>query len=105
MIQLHITSRSIEQAKEITTLLYEEKLILNEYIIKEVVGRHPNDRGELTNVEEILIVGTTKALLFTAIDELLQLKYPDEMPVIYATPIVYMNAEQSNHLRINTAKV
>jgi len=105
MVQLHIICRDSEQAKEITTLLYEEKLVLNEIIVNDVTGRHPDDNGELTSIEEVLIIGTTKALLFKAIDELLQLKYPETMPIIYATPIVYMNAEQSEHLKNNTSKV
>ena len=105
MIQLHIICQDRDQAKEITTLLYEEKLVTNELIINDVTGRHPNDNGELTSIKEVLIIGTTKALLFNTIDELLQLKYPDDMPVIYATPIVYMNADQSSHLRDNTSKV
>ncbi len=105
MIQLQIICQNRDQAKEITTLLYEEKLVTNELIINDVTGRHPNDNGELTSIKEVLIIGTTKALLFNTIDEILQLKYPDSMPVIYATPIVYMNAKQSNHLRDNTSKV
>lgn len=105
MIQLNIICQNEEQAKEITTLLYEEKLVLNEFIVKEVIGRHPNDQGELTSISEVLIVGTTKALLFSAIDELLQLKYSHDMPIIYATPIVYINSVQSDEIRDFTAKV
>lgn len=105
MVQLHIICKDSEQAKEITTLLYEERLVLNEIIVNDVTGRHPNDDGELTSIEEVLIIGTTKALLFNAIDELLQLKYPDKMPIIYATPIVYMNIKQSDYLKSNTYKV
>lgn len=105
MIQLHIISRDARQAKEITTLLFEEKLVLNEVIVNDVTGRHPNDSGQLTSIEEVLIIGTTKALLFNAIDELLQLKYPDNMPIIYAVPIIYMNMEQTEFLKNNTAKV
>lgn len=105
MIQLHIICNDTEQAKEITTLLFEEQLVLNEIIVNDVTGRHPNDDGQLTSIEEVLIIATTKALLFRAIDELLQLKYPNNMPIIYATPIVYMNNEQNDYLKNNTAKV
>lgn len=105
MVQLHIICNDAEQAKEITTLLFEERLVLNECIVNDVTGRHPNDKGELTSVAEVLIIGTTKALLFSAIDELLQLKYPDTMPIIYATPIVYMNAKQNELLKNSTSKV
>ena len=64
MIQLHIITKNEEQANEITSILYEEKLVMNEFILKEVVGRIPNQAGTLTNINEVLIVGTTKALLF-----------------------------------------
>lgn len=105
MVQLHIICNDTEQAKEITTLLFEEKLVLNECIVNDVTGRHPNDKGILTSVKEVFIIATTKALLFSAIDELLQLKYPDNMPIIYATPIVYINTEQSDLIKNNTSKV
>lgn len=105
MIQLHIICKDAQQAEEITTLLYEEQLVLNECIVNDVTGRHPNDKGTLTSINEVFIIATTKALLFNAIDELLQLKYPETMPIIYATPIVYMNMEQSEFLKNNTSKV
>lgn len=105
MIQLNIISQSLEQAKDITSLLHKKQLVVNEFMIKEVIGRHPNDQGELTNIEEVLIVGTTKALLFNDIDQLLQEHFPEDMPILYATPIVYMNSDQSDDLRNNTAKV
>ena len=105
MIQLHIITKDIEQANEITSLLYEEKLVLNEYILREVVGRHPNDQGQLTSVDEVLIVATTKALLFNTINKVLKKKYTDDMPIIYAVPIVYMDEAQTEELKSRTAKV
>ncbi len=105
MIQINIISKNIEQANEITTLLFEEKLVMNEYILKEVVGRLPNDKGSLSSVDEVLIVGTTKALLFKTIVELLELKYDKQLPIIYAVPIVYMEESQSESIRSGTAKV
>ncbi|APY09052.1 hypothetical protein BWZ20_12400 [Winogradskyella sp. J14-2] len=105
MIQINIITKDREQAEEITTLLFEERLVVNEFIINDMTGRNPNERGNLTSEKEVLIVGTTKALLFNAIDQLLQLKYGEHMPIIYAIPIVYINSEQSDYLRQNTAKV
>ncbi|WP_026753247.1 hypothetical protein [Sediminibacter sp. Hel_I_10] len=105
MIQINIITKNVLQAQEITSLLYQEKLVLNEYILKEVVGRLPNDAGELSNVDEVLIVGTTKALLFKTIVELLKEKYGDKIPIIYAVPIVYMEETQTETLRSGTAKV
>lgn len=105
MIQLHIITKDIEQANEITSLLYTEKLVLNEYILREVVGRHPNDHGELSSVDEVLIVATTKALLFNTINKVLKEKYKDDMPILYAVPIVYMDESQTEELKSSTAKV
>lgn len=105
MIQLHIITKDINQANEITTLLFEEKLVLNEYILREVIGRHPNDNGKLTNINEVLIVATTKALLFNPINKLLRLNYQDNMPILYAVPIVYMDESQTEDIRNGTAKV
>lgn len=105
MVQLHIITEDIDQANEITTLLYEEKLVLNEYILREVVGRHPNDNGKLTSVNEVLIVATTKALLFNPINKLLRQKYSNNMPIMYAVPIVYMDEIQTEDLKHGTTKV
>lgn len=105
MIQLHIITKNEEQANEITSILYEEKLVMNEFILKEVVGRVPNQSGTLTSINEVLIVGTTKALLFNKINTLLQNKYDGNMPVIYAVPIVYMDPIQTEELINGTAKV
>jgi len=105
MVQINIITKHAKQANEITALLYSRKLIVNEYILKEVVGRLPNDQNELTNVDEVLIVGTTKALLFNTIVSTLKEKYPDNLPVVYAVPIVYMEESQTEALKANTAKV
>ncbi|MEM6517208.1 MAG: hypothetical protein AAF688_13565 [Bacteroidota bacterium] len=105
MVQINIITKNVEQANKITALLYEEKLILNEYILREVVGRLPNDQNELTNVEEVLIVGTTKALLFNTIVKTLEKQWKDNMPVIYAVPIVYMEESQTEAIKEGTAKV
>ena len=64
MVQHDIICKDSAQVKEITALLYEEKLVLNEIISNDVTGRHPNDNGELTSIEEILIIGTTKNASF-----------------------------------------
>ncbi|MGB3607302.1 MAG: hypothetical protein WA775_00200 [Psychroserpens sp.] len=105
MIQLNIITRHEDQANAITNLLHAERLIMNEYILKEVVGRIPNQAGNLTSIAEVLIVGTTKALLFHPITELLRKHYPEDTPIIYAVPIVYMETSQTQELIDGTAKV
>lgn len=105
MVQINIITKNIKQANEITALLFKEKLIMNEYILKEVIGRLPDDKGELKNVDEVLIVGVTKALLFNTIVEILKHHYKGRIPVIYALPIVYMEDSQTEAIRAGTAKV
>ncbi len=51
------------------------------------------------------MTGKTKALLFNSIDEIIKKHYPDNPPVLYATPIVQMEWEQSRRLLDNVAKV
>lgn len=105
MVQINIITKNVKQANDITALLFEEKLIMNEYILKEVVGRLPNDQGKLTNVDEVLIVGVTKALLFNTIVETLKTHWKDKMPIVYAVPIVYMEESQTEAIKAGTAKV
>ncbi|WP_299227675.1 hypothetical protein [uncultured Psychroserpens sp.] len=105
MVQLHIISKNIDQANEITTMLHEKDLVMNEYILKEVIGRYPNEKGHLSNSHDVLIVATTKALLFNPINKLLREKYRSDMPIIYAVPIVYMDEQQTEDLKNGTAKV
>jgi len=105
MVQINIITKNVKQANAITSLLNSEKLIVNEYILKQVVGRLPNDENKIKNVDEVLIVGTTKALLFNTIVNTLRANFKDQMPVVYAVPIVYMEESQTEALKANTAKV
>ncbi|WP_431137057.1 hypothetical protein [Psychroserpens mesophilus] len=98
MVQLHIISKDMHQANEISALLRQEKLVLNDYILKDVVGRH-------SNVNEVLIVATTKALLFNPINKILRKKHKHNMPILYAVPIVYMDELQTEELKSGTTKV
>ncbi|MFT5847946.1 MAG: hypothetical protein ACJARX_001684 [Psychroserpens sp.] len=105
MIQLHIITKNEDQANRITDLLHEHGLVTNEYILKEVVGRVPDQEGKLTSISEVLIVGTTKALLFSTINQLLKVHYPENTPIIYAVPIVYMDESQTQDVMEGTAKI
>ncbi|WP_047545408.1 divalent cation tolerance protein CutA [Psychroserpens sp. Hel_I_66] len=105
MIQLNIITKNEDQANRITDLLHEHGLVVNEYILKEVVGRLPNQEGKLTNVDEVLIVGVTKALLFNTINKLIRVHYPKDTPIIYAVPIVYMDEIQTQDVISETAKI
>jgi uncharacterized protein involved in tolerance to divalent cations len=106
MILLHILTKTEEQAVEIADLLIEQKLILNAVILDQVRVRQMGDGGSAIKSEkEYLLMGKSKALLFSTIDERLRLRYPKDLPTIYAVPIVGMDWEQADELVEKTAKI
>ena len=106
MILLHVLTKSENQAEEIADLLIEQKLILSAMIIDRIKVREKSvDGGAMETSVEYLLMGKTKALLFSTIDERLRLRYPKNLPTIYAVPIVGMDWEQADELVEKTAKV
>ena len=104
MILLHIISDEEEQAIEITDFLIENNLILDAVLLEKVAVRK-KEKGTTKSTSKTLVMGKTKALLFTSIDEMLKNKYKEKMPVIYSTPIVHMDWEQSKELVNEVAKI
>lgn len=104
MILLHIISDEEEQAIEITDFLIENNLILDAVLLEKVAVRK-KEKGITKSTSKTLVMGKTKALLFTSIDEMLKNKYKEKMPVIYSTPIVHMDWEQSKELVNEVAKI
>lgn len=105
MILTHIISDNLEQTIEIADYLSKKKLILNPIIQEKVKGRRMTKNGKFETVEQYLLMGKTKALLFTTIDKKLRKKYPKNMPTLYSVPIVYMDWKQANELIEETVKV
>ena len=105
MVLLHIITNNRDQAIEIIDSLSENKLMLHGVIIEKLTGRKKTKDGAYQDVEQILVIGQTKALLFNTIDELLREKYKQDMPVLYSVPIVNMDWEQSKELINETLKV
>ena len=105
MILIHILSNEEKQAIEIADYLIERKLILNAMIMEKVSLRSQDENGEINATRQVLLMGKTKALLFTTIDEELRKKYSHKMPVLYSVPIVHMDWEQVDELMDKTAKV
>ena len=104
MVLLHIVTHSTAQAREIASLLTEEKLVLNALIQPNVswIGKGmPARAGE----EETLVMAQTKGLLFDKIDRRLRGLYKQNMPVLYSVPIVNMDWEQADLLKAQTAKI
>lgn len=105
MILIHVITPDSNQALEIADFLIREKLILNPLIQKNKMGRSMTADGNFVSSPQTLLIGKTKALLFTTIDKRLREKYPDNMPILYALPIVYMDWEQTDELMKETEKV
>ncbi|CAN5412056.1 hypothetical protein BH23BAC1_BH23BAC1_34010 [soil metagenome] len=105
MILLHIITNEKEQAIEIVDYLVKEKLILDAIIMENITGRKRVGKGNFKSMDQTLIIGKTKALLFNTVDEQLREKYKKNMPVLYSIPIVNMDWEQANDLIKGTAKI
>ncbi len=105
MILAHIIAHNRTQALEIINLLMDEKLLLQAAVSEKEIYEKKSDDGELICENKTLIIGKTKALLFTIINNVLKKHFSENMPMLYAVPIVYMDEELANLLRENTAKV
>ncbi|MBS9462412.1 hypothetical protein KIM67_08325 [Flagellimonas sp. 389] len=104
MVLLHIVCYSPEQATAIVDFLLEEKLVLHAIVSNKLVYKQLNDNKK-ESFEQILVMGTTKALLFTKINQRIQKKFTEHPPLIYAMPIIYMDELQGDTLRVRTEKV
>ena len=72
---------------------------------KKTVFKFNEKTMKLEKQKQTLIIGKTKALLFNTINKELKEHFYQNMPMLYAVPIVYMDEELASTLRANTAKV
>ena len=89
MILGYIIAKNKKHAKEIAKLLLALDL----------------ETAHIGYEKQTIIEGKTKALLFSTINQILRITYPENMPMFYAVPIIYMDAEQTQTLYNQTAKV
>lgn len=99
MISLQINTTDINQAKEIINFLMDEKLLYNPTFAEQQKFQKNDKNGKLESSIQILIRGQTKALLFDKINHQLAQKYPEQPPLLYALPIVYMDDIHSEILK------
>jgi len=104
MILVHISCKTAAQANAVVTFLLEEKLMLNALVSEKMMYK-TSLKGHIKADSRVLVMGTTKALLFTTINEKITSKFPKETPLVYAMPIVYMDEEQGHFLRENTERL
>lgn len=105
MILAHIISKNKKQALKIIAILLEKKLLLHAAISKKTVYQYNKDQLRVEKQKHTLIIGKTKALLFNTINKELKDHFSENMPMLYAAPIVYMDEELATILRKSTAKV
>lgn len=97
MILLRIVSKSENKIEEIAEVLLREKLVIDVNIKRHF------DRAELVNDKLMftpvyLLTAKTRAVLFDAIDRLLNEMYPNHTPEVYAVPIMQMDWKQAESL-------
>lgn len=105
MILAHIMANNEAQALKIIHLLMDKKLLLQAAISEKTIYQKKTGSGKLICEKRTLIIGKTKALLFTTINKVLKTAFADNMPMLYAVPIIYMDDALAHLLRENTAKV
>ena len=105
MILGYIIAKNKKHAKEIAKLLLAQDLIYSASISTKKVFSKNIVTGKVEYEKLTIIEGKTKALLFSTINQMLRVTYPENMPMFYAVPIIYMDAEQTQTLRNQTAKV
>lgn len=105
MILAHIIVKEKDQTMDIIKLLTEKDLIFSAVISTKKVFEKDKSTGKLKHLEHTLIIGKTKALLFSTINTILKEKYPKNMPMLYAIPIIYMDDELTDMVRSGTALV
>ena len=84
MILAHIMANNQEQAIDIIHLLMDKKLLLQAAISEKIIFQKKTGSGKLVSEKRILIIGKTKALLFSTINELLKTTFKDSMHIQYA---------------------
>lgn len=98
MIQLHVITRNTEQIKNIAELLITKKLITGATVI-DSKSMYESSNGKIESVSTNLLIGRTRAMLFSAIEKLLKDKYQEEAPAIYGMPIVSMDLKHREKLK------
>ena len=104
MVFLRIVSKSEAKINEIAKVLLEEKLVID-VNVKRHIDRAELVNGELLFTKVYLLTAKTRAVLFDAIDDLLNKMYPNHLPEIYALPIMQMDWKQAEKLTKDVKKV
>ncbi len=104
MVLIHIICHDREQALEIVDFLIDEKLVLDAMVSEKLLFKKLTN-GETESHDRILVMGSTKALLFKTINDRIRKRFKEAIPLLYAMPIIYMDENQTLELQTETQKV
>jgi uncharacterized protein involved in tolerance to divalent cations len=103
MVNIIIYLNKENEARELTDILLEEKLIAKATIdLNNITYKMEN--GKIITVINSVITAQTKAMLFTAIQQKVLDLYGPEVPM-YSIPITQANPGFDGWIRDNTRKV
>ena len=97
MIFLRIVSNSESKIEEIASELLSQKLVID-VNLRRNIERAQMVNGKLVYTNVFLLTAKTRAVLFNAIDDLLNEMYPNHLPEVYALPIMQMDWKQAQSL-------
>jgi len=101
---LNVVAHSTTQAKEIAVYLLDHKFITQASIGEKEVYEL-NENHKLQGSKQYVIKGISKALLFDTINKKLREKYSDQMPIVFAEPLIYIDSEQNEKFLEGIVKV
>ncbi len=102
MIALFIQAKGQNEAEKITDYLLYKKLAFNLVILPKVIVKSIED-NKVIKVNESLIIGKTKALLYEEIINEVKSKFPNCL--VYGLPIAAMDWEKFEKLSSGIRKI
>lgn len=102
MIFLRVVSKSESKIEQVAELLLRKGLVID-VNIKRHLERAELVNDKLMTTPIFLLTAKTRATLFNQIDALLNERYPDNMPEVYALPIMEMDWNQARVLKSMTS--
>ena len=98
MILLRVVSKSKKKLERIAEILLSEKLAID-INFQQNLNRLGLVSGNVIQTPIFRLTAKTRATLFKKIDKRLNREFPDNMPEVYALPIVEMDWEQAKLLK------
>jgi uncharacterized protein involved in tolerance to divalent cations len=103
MILLYISSPDLDELHSMAKALLVEKLVADIRI--DSIRRLTIEQDQLIEIPRYILACKTKALLFNPIVEFLRLRKPNQLPEIYALPLVCVEKSQEDIIRNRTKAV